>query len=101
MPDGFFGESDSPIVQQFVKAFEETYQEKPDFIEAVVYDSAMILFHAVSRPHIRYRNDIRDELLSLDNFPGVTGLTRFDENGEVQKKLYLLRIKGQRFVELR
>lgn len=101
MPDGYFGESDSPIVQEFVKSFEETYQEKPDYIEAVVYDSAMILFQAVSRPDIRYRNDIRDELLGLDNFPGVTGITRFDENGEAQKKMYLLRIKGKRFVELK
>ena len=100
MPDGFFAESTSPAVQKFVTTFEETYQEKPDFIEAVVFDSAMILFHAVSRPHIRYRNEIRDELLNLENFPGITGYTRFDENGEVQKKLHLLRIKGKRFVEL-
>lgn len=101
MPDGYFGDSDSPIVQEFVRAFEDTYQEKPDYIEAVVYDSAMMLFQAVSRPHIRYRNDIRDELLDLDNFPGVTGVTRFDENGDAQKKMYLLRIKGKQFVELR
>jgi len=100
MADGFFAESTSPAVQNFVTKFEETYQEKPDFIEAVVFDSALILFHAVSRPHIRYRNEIRDELLNLDNFPGITGITRFDEKGEVQKKLRLLRIKGKRFVEL-
>jgi branched-chain amino acid transport system substrate-binding protein len=100
MPDGFFADSTSPAVKQFVAAFEKTYEEQPDFIEAVVYDSAMILFHAVSRPHIQYRNEIRDELLNLDYFPGVTGTTRFDENGEVQKKLHLLRIKGKRFVEL-
>lgn len=100
MPDGFFAGSNSPAVQEFVTTFEETYQEKPDFIEAVVFDSAMILFDAVSRPHIRYRNEIRDELLNLENFPGITGSTRFDENGEVQKKLHLLRIKGKRFVEL-
>ena len=100
MPDGFFADSPSPTVQKFVAAFEETYEEKPDFIEAVVYDSAMILFHAVSRPYIQYRNEIRDELLNLDYYPGITGTTRFDENGEVLKKLYLLRIKGNRFVEL-
>jgi branched-chain amino acid transport system substrate-binding protein len=101
IPDGYFGESDSPVVQKFTADFEETFQEKPDYIEAVVFDSAMMLFHAVSRPYIRYRTEIRDELLALDNFPGVTGLTRFDENGEVVKELHLLRIKGKRFVELR
>lgn len=100
MPDGFFADSPSPRVQKFVKEFEETYQETPDFIEAIVYDSAMILFNVVSREQIRYRSEIRDELLNLDNFPGVTGLTSFDENGDAQKKLYLLRVKGKKFVEL-
>ena len=100
MPDGFFADSPSPRVQKFVKEFEETYEETPDFIEAIVYDSAMILFNVVSREQIRYRSEIRDELLNLDNFPGVTGLTRFDENGDAQKKLYLLRVKGRKFVEL-
>ena len=100
MPDGFFAASPSPRVQKFVKDFEETYQEAPDFIEAIVYDTAMILFNVVSREQIRYRSEIRDELLNLDNFPGVTGLTGFDENGDAQKKLYLLRVKGQKFVEL-
>ena len=98
MPDGFFAESSSPEVRNFVATFEETYQEKPDFIEAVVYDSALMLFNAVSRPNIQYRNQIRDELIHLNNFPGITGNTRFDENGEAQKKLYLLRIRGKRFV---
>jgi ABC-type branched-subunit amino acid transport system substrate-binding protein len=100
MPDGFFADSPSPRVQEFVKEFEETYQETPDFIEAIVYDTAMILFNVVSREQVRYRSEIRDELLNLDNFPGVTGLTRFDENGDAQKKLYLLRVQGKKFVEL-
>ena len=101
MPDGFYAQSNSPVVQKFAKVFEETYQETPDFVAAVVYDSAMILFDVVSRSHIRYRTEIRDDLLHLDNFPGVTGITRFDENGDVLKKMHLLRIKGKKFVELK
>jgi len=100
MPDGFFADSPSPRVQKFIKEFEETYEETPGFIEAIVYDSAMILFNVVSREQIRYRSEIRDELLNMDNFQGVTGLTRFDENGDAHKKLYLLRVKGKKFVEL-
>jgi ABC-type branched-subunit amino acid transport system substrate-binding protein len=101
MPDGFYAQSNSPVVQKFAKVFEETYQETPDFVAAVVYDSAMILFDVVSRSHIRYRSEIRDDLLNLENFPGVTGITRFDENGDVLKKMHLLRIKGKKFVELK
>lgn len=100
MPDGFFAGSPSPRVRRFVEVFEETYQETPDFVEAIVYDSAMILFNVVGQEQIRYRSEIRDELLNLKDFPGVTGLTSFDENGDAQKKLYLLRVKGDKFVEL-
>lgn len=100
MPDGFFADSPSPRVRKFVQEFEATYQETPDFIEAIVYDTAMILFNIASREQIRYRSEIRDELLNLVDFPGVTGLTSFDENGDAQKRLYLLRVKGKKFVEL-
>ena len=100
MPDGFFAQSNSRRVREFVEIFEDTFQETPDFVSAVVYDSAMILFDVVSRSHIRYRTEIRDELFNLENYPGVTGVTRFDENGDVMKNMHLLRIKGRKFVEL-
>ncbi|MBU4462583.1 MAG: penicillin-binding protein activator [Proteobacteria bacterium] len=100
MPDVFFAESSSKQVGDFVAVFEQTFKEKPGFIEAVAYDSAMILFQIVSRPDIRYRSSIKNALMNLTNFQGVTGLTSFDNNGEIKKRLYLLRIKGEKFVEL-
>lgn len=100
MPDAFFVESDSPQVRDFVEKFEETYQEKPGFIEAVMYDSAMLLLNILNKPHIRFRSELREELFNLVEYQGVTGATRFDENGDAQKKLYLLTIKGRRFVEV-
>ena len=100
MPDGFFDGSSAPVVQAFVSIFEETYQEKPGFIEAVVYDSAMMLFGVVAQPDIRFKSDLKNKLLNMDAFMGVTGPTQFDENGEAQKQLHLLRIKGREFVEL-
>ena len=100
MPDGFFAGSKSPQVRNFVELFKNTYQETPEFIEAILYDSAMILFQVVSEPSIRFRSEIRDGLLNMNDYPGVTGMTRFDENGDVLRRLYLLRVKGKTFVEL-
>lgn len=100
VPDGFFADSRSPLVQEFVRTFEETYQERPGFIEAISYDTAGIVFRVISRPHIRFRTDITNELMSAEGFAGVTGFTRFDEQGESLKKLYLLQIRGNTFVEL-
>ncbi|MEE9535870.1 MAG: penicillin-binding protein activator [Desulfobacterales bacterium] len=100
MPDGFFAGSSAPVVQDFVKAFEDTYEEKPGFIEAVVYDSAMMVFSVLIQPDLRFKSELRNGLLNLADYSGVTGPTYFDENGEAQKQLYLLRIKGRKFVEL-
>ncbi|MEA3417246.1 MAG: penicillin-binding protein activator [Thermodesulfobacteriota bacterium] len=100
MPDVFFAESSSKQVTDFVAVFKQTFKEKPEFVEAVAYDSAMILFKIVSRPDIRYRSSIKSALMNLNNFQGVTGLTSFNNNGEIKKRLYLLRIKGNKFIEL-
>jgi ABC-type branched-subunit amino acid transport system substrate-binding protein len=100
MPDGFFAESKSQNVKQFVGGYNEIFHQKPGFIEAAAYDTALILFQIVSRPDVRFRSVIKNELKRLDGFQGVTGLTSFDNNGNAIKSLYLLQIRGQRFVEL-
>jgi ABC-type branched-subunit amino acid transport system substrate-binding protein/predicted negative regulator of RcsB-dependent stress response len=100
MTDGFFAQSTSRRVRDFIRKFEDTYGEKPGFIEATTFDTAMMLFEIVTRPDIRSRGAIKFELLNLRDFQGVTGLTSFDVNGEVKKQLSLLRIKGKKFLEL-
>ena len=100
MTDGFFPQSNSRRVKDFIRNFNDTYGENPGFIEATTFDTAMMLFDIVTRPDIRSRNAIKNELLYLQDFQGVTGLTSFDVNGEVRKKLSLLRIKGEKFLEL-
>ena len=100
MPDGFFAESRSENVKQFVDGYNEIFHQKPGFIEAVAYDTALILFQMVSRPDVRFRSVLKNELKRLQGFQGVTGLTSFDNNGDAIKNLYLLQIRGQHFVEL-
>jgi len=100
MTDGFFAQSTSGRVKDFIRKFEDTYGETPGFIEATTFDTAMMLFEIVTRPDVRSRSAIKNELLNLRDFQGVTGLTSFDVNGEAKKQLSLLRIKGKRFLEL-
>jgi hypothetical protein len=40
-------------------------------------------------------------LMGVSDFSGVTGLTSFDETGDVEKELYLLTVEGRRFVQIR
>lgn len=100
IPDGFFSESTSARVRDFVEKFEKTYGEKPGFIEAIAYDTSMILFQILRKPDVRSRNAIKNALMQLKDFQGVTGLTSFNDKGDVKKELSLLRIKDDKFVEL-
>ena len=100
VPDGFFEDSDTPQVQDFVRRFREVFGVSPGFIEAQAYDTARILFELVNRPDVQSRIGLKRALLNLRDFPGVTGLTAFDENGDADKQIYLLRIRGSRFVQI-
>ena len=100
MPDGFFPDSRNSQVREFVDLFEQTYATTPGVIEATTYDTAMMLFQIINRSEIVSRTAIREELLNIRDYPGVTGLTSFDQNGEAQKELSLLRIEGDGFIEL-
>jgi len=100
MADAFFADSREPAVSRFVQAFQETYQEKPSFIEAVLYDSAKILMDVVNRPGMRFRSDVALALQSPDGFLGATGLTHFEKNGDAEKVLHILEVRGKKFVEL-
>jgi len=101
MPDGFFPDSQNWRVKEFVKLFEDTYTETPGVIEATAYDTAMMLFEICQHPDVQSRTAIKEELLRLRDFPGVTGLTSFGGQREALKELSMLRIEGDGFVELK
>lgn len=99
--DGFFVDSPSPRVQQFVERFKAVFERPPAFLEAQAYDTARIFFSLVNTPEVRSRLALKTALLGLRDFPGVTGRTAFDETGDVDKEIYLLTIKGSRFVQIK
>ncbi len=101
IPDGFFAASDSQIVKSFSTGFDAVFGKKPGIIEATAYDSAMMLIEIMGKPHVKLRRTIKHELLNLRDFNGTTGLTSFDFNGDADKELYMMRIKGKQFVELK
>jgi ABC-type branched-subunit amino acid transport system substrate-binding protein len=100
MADGYYADASKKTVNDFIVAFMEQFGEPPGIIEAFAYDTAMIAFQTASNSTIRSRQDIKEILQHLHNFDGVTGMTSFNENGEADKKLFLLQIDGDKFVEV-
>jgi ABC-type branched-subunit amino acid transport system substrate-binding protein len=87
-------------VGAFKTAFKATYAGEPDLIAATAYDTAEILFSIFAEPEIRLRRDVKNRLRQAGPFPGITGTTTFSANGEAQKALHLLQVRGRRFVDL-
>jgi ABC-type branched-subunit amino acid transport system substrate-binding protein len=75
VPDGFFLESPSPAVQDFVMRFEKIFGSSPGFLEAQAFDAASIIFQLTNHPDVRSRRTMKEALMEVKDFPGMTGLT--------------------------
>jgi ABC-type branched-subunit amino acid transport system substrate-binding protein len=91
--DAFFAGSPYPFVQEFVTRFYAAYGDEPDRLAATGYDAAAILRTILDEARSTSRARLRSDLLQVRDFPGVSGLTSFDESGGTRKSLYLLTVQ--------
>nr|NIS41436.1 ABC transporter substrate-binding protein [Desulfuromonadales bacterium] len=88
--DGFYLYSSYSFVKEFVNHYYETYGREPTILEAQAFDAAGIMLSLLTDESIRGRQDLRLALSQIKNYPGVTGATSFDIEGEADKILFLL-----------
>jgi branched-chain amino acid transport system substrate-binding protein len=98
--DGFFAESQSQRVKDFVAAFQRVFGRVPGIIEAMAYDNAMMVFQTMRQTATDSRRDVKQALLQLSDYEGVSGRTGFAPNGEAEKTLQMLRIERGRFIQV-
>ena len=98
--DGFFVESTDYHIRKFVSDFFEIYNEKPEIFAATAYDSALMILNLLRDPTIELRSQVKDHLLSMPPYEGITGKTTFRPNGEVSKNLFVLGVRRGKFIEL-
>ncbi len=98
--DGYFGKSKNPVTQKFDRDFKRVFGEEPGFLEAIAYDTAGLLFTAVSYPEAGTRKGLKTLLQGRLMFEGVTGRTVFDEIGVPHKELFLMTVKQGAFKEI-
>ena len=99
--DIFSADSTEPAARRFVDAFDQTFQHRPGAIEAIAYDTARMLFDVTGRPGVRFRSDVAARLRDAEGFSGATGFTRFQPNGDCDKELRILEVRGNKFIELK
>jgi branched-chain amino acid transport system substrate-binding protein len=99
-PTIFFHGSDDEAVGSFVKAYEEKYGSTPSSLTAQAYDSTGILLTAIKNANKVDRAAMMTELYKM-TYPGVTGETKFDENGDAIKVFTNVKVENGKFVEVK
>jgi branched-chain amino acid transport system substrate-binding protein len=93
----FSSESTEPLAQKFVAAYMAKYNETPDAMAALGYDSAMVLADAIKRAGTTEGPKVRDALAATRDFPGATGLTTLNEKRDATKPAVIIMAKDGKF----
>ena len=87
----------SEAVQGFVKRFKAKYNETPDDMAALGYDSAVILVEAIKKANTTDGEKLRDAIAATKAHPGITGSITLDEKRNATKSAVILGIGGGGF----
>ena len=96
--DGFFLDSPNHHVMEFVKNYRETFGEDPDILAAQACDATEITLQALKTTGTRY--ELKEALLQIQNYPGVSGTTTITPSGDSEKTLFILSIKKGKIVQI-
>lgn len=83
--------------QAFVAKFTSKFNEKPEIFGASAYDAIQIIRSVL----IKFPGDVgkqKEQILSLKEYPGVSGQTTFLPNGDVSKPVLIKRITNKEYV---
>ncbi|MEI9895861.1 MAG: ABC transporter substrate-binding protein [Chthoniobacter sp.] len=93
----FSAEDKSEAVQEFVKKYKAKYNETPDDMAALGYDSAEILADAIKRAGTTDGDKLKTAIADTKGFKGVTGVITLDAQRNASKPAVILSIGGGGF----
>lgn len=92
--------SEEGYVKKYVTGFKDKFDDTPEETSAHGYDALMIIAEAINRGKSYKADSIRNELLKIKDFKGITGITNFDSDGNVVKDIYVKTFKNGREITL-
>jgi len=85
-------------IREFIKNFRKKYGVDPEYYAPIGYDAVKILALAIEKGGFK-PEQIKNALYQIKDFPGLSGTTSFDENGDVVKPVILKMVKNGKFVK--
>lgn len=90
----FAPDDNSPLVVKFVEDYKRERGKIPNRFVALAYDTLMLLTEAIKQVGSTHPSKVRDALLKMKDFKGVTGRTAFTPEGEPIKEPFIYRVEG-------
>lgn len=95
----FYAESDLPIVAEFVAGYRNTFDAIPGAYAAQAFDAANLILVQFASGRTD-RPGVREGLLDIRAYPGVTGVLTMRPDGNARRRPFLLGVSGRRFRSL-
>ena len=89
---------DNPEAEKFIKLFKEKYNESPNAVSVLTYDSYNLMLDAIERAGSFDPAAIRDALAATKDFLGAGGSITIDEIGDAVKPAILVKIVNGDFI---
>jgi len=79
---------------EFAKKYRAANREEPDVQAVVAYDNVRLFAEALAKGQSTAPDKLREELLKLQDFPGVTGPLTFTRDQHLKRTVFIARIEG-------
>jgi len=97
--DGFFVDSPTPTVQDFVDRYKKRFQTNPALFAMQGYDAAKLVLDAV-RKGASSGEAVHDQFLTQPDLSSLAGPAAFGPDGTLNRPLFLMQIKRGRFLQV-
>jgi branched-chain amino acid transport system substrate-binding protein len=97
--DGFFAESTTPTVQDFVARYKKRFEANPTLFAMQGYDAAKLVLDAV-RKGADSGETVRDQLLTQQDLSSLAGPAAFGPDGTLNRPVFLIQIKRGRLTQV-
>lgn len=96
----YTSETQDAAVVEFINKFKQKFGQTPDGLAALAYDAALILVKAMENSTEITPKNIRDQLMQIKDFPGVTGKITINSERNADKGAVIVKVDGplNRFV---
>jgi ABC-type branched-subunit amino acid transport system substrate-binding protein len=95
----FFAESRFAFVAEFSDRYRATFGAHPDVLAAQAFDAANLALVQLAKG-LTSRTEMREGLLTVRAYPGVSGITTIRADGNARKRPFVLGVRGGHIVSL-